>query len=97
MRKIMILVVGLMLSAGVFTATPHQGSISFSMPMAQADGMGQVQLVLKKLRNSMASMKDFDALEDAGMDRKDVDRMRRAMKSKIKQMVNDAVDLIRAL
>jgi len=97
MRKMMMLVVGLTFAIGVFMATPQQGSIHFSIPVAQADGMDQVKLVLKKLRDSMTSMKDFDALEDAGMDREDVNRLRRAMKAKIKQMTNDAVDLIRAL
>ena len=97
MHKIMVLVVGLILSVGVFTVTPHQGTLTFSISVAQADGMDQVKLVLKKLRESMSSMKDFDELEDAGMAKADVDRLRRAMKSKIKQMTNDAVDLIRAL
>ena len=45
----------------------------------------------------MANMKDFDDLEAAGMDKSDVDRLRNAMKGKIKQMTSDAVDLIRVL
>jgi len=64
---------------------------------AAESSMAQVQLILKKLRGSMASMKDFDALEKAGMDKKDVDRLRRAMKAKIQQMTSDAVELISAL
>jgi len=75
-------------------------SVSFSLvPQASAAGsnMAQVQLILKKLRSSTVNMKDFDELEDAGMDKKDVDRLRNAMKQKIKQMTNDAVDLIRVL
>ncbi len=64
---------------------------------ADADGMAKVRLILKKLRSSMASMKDFDELEAAGMDKKDVDKLRRAMKAKIKQMTTDAVELISAL
>ncbi|MDQ6988596.1 MAG: hypothetical protein Q9M19_01845 [Mariprofundaceae bacterium] len=96
MRKLMVLVFGLTLAMGVMMS-PQQGSLGFSVPAAHADGMGDVKLVLKKLRESMSSMKDFDALEDAGMDKADVSRLRRAMKSKIKQMTSDAVDLIRAL
>ncbi|MDQ6976390.1 MAG: hypothetical protein Q9M22_07490, partial [Mariprofundaceae bacterium] len=60
-------------------------------------GMHQVQLILKKLRASMASMKDFDELETAGMSKKDVDRMRRAMSQKVKKLTSEAIDLIRAL
>jgi len=60
-----------------------------------ADQMGQIQLILKKLRSSMSSMKDFDELERAGMSKKDVDRMRRAMSQKIKQLTDDAVASIR--
>jgi len=69
------------------------------VPSAHAadDNMAQVQLILKKLRSSMANMKDFDELEEAGMDKQDVDRLRKAMKGKIKQMTSDAVDLIRVL
>jgi hypothetical protein len=64
---------------------------------AEENNMTQVRLILKKLRGSMASMKDFDELEDIGMDKADVNRMRRAMKLKIKQMTSDAVELITAL
>lgn len=64
---------------------------------ASDKNMANVQLILKKLRDSMTSMKDLDALEDAGMDKADVDKMRRAMKQKIQQMTTDAVDMIRAL
>jgi len=68
-----------------------------SQASAADANMAQVQLILKKLRSSMANMKDFDELEEAGMDKKDVDRLRNAMKGKIKQMTSDAVDLIRVL
>ncbi|HID35874.1 MAG TPA: hypothetical protein EYP39_00620 [Ghiorsea sp.] len=64
---------------------------------AEDVNMAQVQLILKKLRSSMANMKDFDELEEAGMEKSDVDRLRNAMKGKIKQMTSDAVDLIRVL
>lgn len=75
-------------------------SVAHAASEAAAAGdksMANVQLILKKLRNSLANMKDFDALEDAGMDKVDVDKMRRAMKQKIQQMTADAVDMIRLL
>ena len=73
--------------------------LSFSMVSNTfaADNMAQVQLILKKLRSSMSNMKDFDELETAGMEKEDVDRLRKAMKGKIKQMTSDAIDLIRVL
>ena len=71
--------------------------VYISTASAAEGNMGQVQLILKKLRSSMANMKDFDELEEAGMDKADVDRLRKAMKGKIKQMTSDAVDLIRVL
>jgi len=64
---------------------------------AEVADMAQIRLILKKLRGSMASLKDFDELEAAGMDKADVDRLRKAMKGKIKQMTTDAVELITAL
>jgi len=86
MYKIIVLTLALML-----------GSLSFSVAAVHAEGMADVTLILKKLRSSMGSMSDFDELEKAGMSPADVNLMRRAMKQKIKQMTNDAVDLIRAL
>ncbi len=83
---------------GLTTASFEKGI--FVVPAVQAaeeGSMSQVRLVLKKLRGSMASMKDFDELESAGMDKADVNRMRSVMKRKIKQMTTDAVDLISAL
>ena len=79
------------------TSMSNQSGILVPSAHAADDNMAQVQLILKKLRSSMANMKDFDELEEAGMDKKDVDRLRRAMKGKIKQMTTDAVDLIRVL
>jgi len=82
---------------------PHgniQG-LTFSYPELQAEeqknSMSQVQLIMKKLRASMSSMKDFDELENAGMSKKDVDRMRRAMSQKIEKLTKEAVELIRKL
>lgn len=65
--------------------------------ISQDKSMANVQMMIKKLRDSMLSMKDLDALEDAGMDKADVDKMRRAMKQKIQQMTSDAVEVIRKL
>ncbi|MDX8386933.1 MAG: hypothetical protein R8M46_00160 [Ghiorsea sp.] len=95
MYKNMIWVVGLVLSLSVFSLDGK--SFSVASVQAEDNGMTQVRLVLKKLRGSLASMKDFDELEEIGMDKADVNRMRRAMKLKIKQMTSDAVDLISAL
>ncbi len=79
-----------------FVSISHSYGLVSQASAADAN-MAQVQLILKKLRSSMANMKDFDELEAAGMDKKDVDRLRNAMKGKIKQMTSDAVDLIRVL
>jgi len=61
------------------------------------DGMKRLNLIIKKLRDAMGSMKDFDELEKAGLNKKDVDRMRQAMESKIRQMMEDAIYAIRSL
>ncbi|MDQ6962307.1 MAG: hypothetical protein Q9M28_07210 [Mariprofundaceae bacterium] len=73
-------------------------AIGLVMPMqASAGEMSSVSLILQKLRTAMSSTKDFDELERAGMPRESVERMRRAMNIKIKQLTDEAVDLIRAL
>ncbi len=68
-----------------------------SLMAAEAVSMDRVRLQLKKLRDAMSSMQDLDELEKAGMPKSDVDRMRRAMQSKITDMMNDAMQSIRAL
>ncbi len=83
------------LMAGLWSA--YQSDAVVARATAADSNMAQVQLILKKLRSSMANMKDFDELEKAGMDKADVDRLRKAMKAKIKQMTSEAVDLIRVL
>jgi len=65
--------------------------------MAAEGGMDRVRLELKKLRDAMSSMQELDELEKAGMPKSDVDRMRRAMMSKINDMMNDAMASIREL
>ncbi|MDQ7001614.1 MAG: hypothetical protein Q9N02_02855 [Ghiorsea sp.] len=64
---------------------------------AAESSMASIKLILKKLRGSLSSMKDFDELEAVGMSKVDVDRMRRAMGQKIKQLTNEAVSSIQAL
>ncbi len=64
---------------------------------AEENGMAKIQLILKKLRASMTSMKDFDDLEKAGMPKRDVDRLRRAMSQKIKQLTDEAIASIHDL
>jgi len=60
-------------------------------------GMKRLNLIIKKLRSAMASMKDFDALEKAGLSKKDVNRMRSAMQLKIQQLMEDAIYAIRSI
>jgi len=45
----------------------------------------------------MAIISDLDDLERAGMDKRDVNRMRRAMNQKIKQLMDEAINSIEAL
>jgi len=71
--------------------------ISVPTLMAAEGGMDRVRLELKKLRDAMASMQELDELEKAGMPKTDVDRMRRAMMSKINEMMTDAMASIREL
>jgi len=96
-----LLISCLLLFAVIASPSVEKGSLmSLHYAAAEAanqDGMAKVQLILKKMRSSMSSLKDLDELEKAGMSKRDVDRMRRAMNQKIKQMTDHAVDLILAL
>ncbi|WP_236075408.1 hypothetical protein [Mariprofundus sp. EBB-1] len=90
--------------AFAFYAPLSISTTSFGYQQAQAagaadadTGMKRVTLIIKKLRDAMGSMKDFDELEKAGLQKKDVDRMRRAMDSKIQQMMEDAIYAIRSI
>jgi len=64
---------------------------------ASADSMTRLRIILQKLQDAMASMKDLDKLEESGMPKKQVDRMRRAMQLKINQMMEEAIKNIHAL
>jgi len=77
--------------------SPASMQLQYSKAVAAATSMAKVQLILKKLRGSMTSMKDFDELETAGMPKKDVDRMRRAMSQKIKQLTDEAIASIQSM
>jgi len=81
------------------SVSPTTGLIQYQQATAadEASSMAKIQLILKKLRGSMSSMKDFDELEKAGMPKSDVDRMRRAMAQKTKQLTDDAINSIQSL
>jgi len=87
--------------AFAFFAPISTSTVSLGYQHAQAansnSGMKRVTLIIKKLRDAMGSMKDFDELEKAGLRKKDVDRMRRAMDTKIQQMMEDAIYAIRSI
>ncbi len=91
-----LLGLALMLAVAGPSVSPTSMAVGYETVQA-ASSMAQIQLILKKLRGSMSSMKDFDQLEAAGMAKKDVDRMRRAMKQKIQQLTDDAVASIRTI
>jgi len=93
------LLLGMMLSAMLFA--PGVSSTSMQVQYAQASAeenvmanMAKTQLILKKLRGSMAIISDLDDLERAGMDKRDVNRMRRAMNQKIKQLMDEAIEAL---
>jgi len=95
MAMVLALVIGVSAPLGI---SSHY-SVGFQQAHAASanDGMKRLTLILKKLRDAMGSMKDFDELEKAGLAKKDVDRMRDAMRNKINQMMEDAIYAIRAL
>ncbi len=87
----------LMMLAAAPVISPVSMQLHYPQAVADEDSMAKIQLILRKLRSSMSSMKDFDELEKVGMPKKDVDRMRRAMSRKIKQLTDEAINSIRAL
>ena len=78
-------------------AAPIVPAQSNAAPQAQSSEIHNLKLVLSKLRESMAAAKDLGQLEEAGLPKKDVDRLRRAMESKIKQLVDNAITTIKRL
>jgi len=85
------------MSAPISSSSNYSAGFQQAHAEAAVDGMKRLNLILKKLRDAMGSMKDFDELEKAGLAKKDVDRMRRAMGDKINQMMEDAIYAIRAI
>lgn len=101
MRQLSVFITALAMFAVVMSANiapAGKGLACVSQAWAADDaGMEKVTLLLKKLRTSMASMKDLDELQKSGMPAKDVDRMRRAMEQKIQTLTNQTVESIHAL
>jgi len=87
----------LMIAVASPSISPVSMHIQYQQVQAGEADMAQIQLILKKLRASMSSMKDFDELEKAGMSKNDVNRMRRAMSEKIQQLSDAAVASIRRI
>ncbi|MDX8405114.1 MAG: hypothetical protein R8K50_03090 [Mariprofundus sp.] len=100
MKKIIIttaMALSIALAAPVTVSTNYTTGFQLAQAADSVNGMKRLTLILKKLRDAMGSMSDFDELEKAGLAKKDVDRMRMAMKDKINQMMEDAIYAIRAL
>jgi len=103
MRTGVMIFGALLMFAVVTIQLPHTSRGLFISSVAAAEqgnaagGMGHVRLILKKLQDAMANMKDLDELEKSGMPKESVDRMRRVMQIKINQMMEDAIKDIRAL
>jgi len=97
---VIMLAFGVAATAPVSSTSTSASLLGYSHVLAAESasaGMKRVTLIIRKLREAMGSMKDFDELEKAGLRKKDVDRMRRAMQAKIQQMMEDAIYAIRAL
>ena len=92
------LCMGLFLFAAI--SVPIKGVPALNLQYSQAvasEEMVQVQLIIKKLTGSLASLKDLDALEEAGLPKQDVLRMKAAMKMKIGQLTDTVIKSIHAL
>jgi len=99
MKKILLATTLAVLCAAAPLSSTSDTSFTYAQAEAAdgVEGMKRLNLILKKLRDAMGSMKDFDELEKAGLNKKDVDRMRHAMEDKIRQMMEDAIYAIRTL
>lgn len=90
----LLLVLGLAPVASVDTGSR---ALAAEADAGSGDSMARLRIILQKLQDAMASMKDFDKLEKAGMPKKQVDRMRHAMQLKINQMMEEAIQDIHSL
>ena len=96
-RTMMIWVVAAMVAWSGALPGASVGVARAAGAAASADSMARLHIILQKLQDAMASMKDFDKLEKAGMPKAQVDRMRRAMQMKINQMMEEAIKNIHSL
>jgi len=71
-------------------------SLALAVSAAAAE-MKDVRLLIQKLRDSMAALSELDELERAGMSHADVERMRKALKRKIQQMIDETIQTIQEL
>ncbi|PJA33838.1 MAG: hypothetical protein CO186_12640 [Zetaproteobacteria bacterium CG_4_9_14_3_um_filter_49_83] len=71
-------------------------AISYSAAWA-GDEMERLQLSLKKLTSALASMKEFDKLEEQGLPKRQVQLMKEAMNNKIETMMSAVLQNIQNL
>lgn len=64
---------------------------------ASQQTMEKISVINKKLIQMAESNKDLDALEQEGLSKADVNRMRRAMRHKVRQLTDENIQLIKAL
>lgn len=74
-------------------------AIGMSSPAtaAESESMQRLHIMLLKLKDASASLKDMDKLEQAGMEHRQVERMRQAMRRKIQQMIDETIRQIQQL
>jgi len=98
MKKIIVIGIFALMLGSAAPSFYANGMLYNSISAAESgSSMNQIHIILKKLQDAMTSMKDFDELESAGMPKKNVDRMRRAMDLKINQMMAEVITEIQKL
>lgn len=87
-----------MLASGHVSAFGQDYSAKRTMsPVYASAHLAELKTILAKLRESMASMKELDDLEQVGMPASEVDLMRQALKQKINEMTSEALLSIKRL
>jgi len=84
------------------SSTVHQSHISFTTSNVWAGtqpdfNAHDLKILLQKLQQSIADLHDLDDMKTTGMSQADIQHLKNTLQQKIKNMMDDAIDMSKQL
>ena len=96
-RMMFVLLTFSLISLSSCASVGGKSTVSVDESMTADEKLHKINLITQKLHGMHESSNDLDVLESEGLEKSDVNSIRRAIVNKIKQLTNQTVHLIDAL